>query len=265
MKAINRQGASVKQPPYPKAIERKFSEAMVYMVNLMGQLYRSQVLEALPQSTVKQFSDNYAQDYLAMAYEVTDKIRARFDDERIEQLANKYLKQADTASKQQLYKAIGDKIGIDYRQLIAEESLTDDYNALVLETSQWAKKLRDDTLEFFTANSLRVMTQGATMEQVMSEFDETASKRKDHAKFVARNQIANFNSMMSKVRAQNLGIEKAVWVTAGDERVRPCHRDRNGTEFDLKEGCFSKCDGKYLQAGTDFQCRCTVNYILPED
>ena len=109
------------------------------------------------------------------------------------------------------------------------------------------------------------MTQGATMEQVMSEFDETASKRKDHAKFVARNQIANFNSMMSKVRAQNLGIEKAVWVTAGDERVRPCHRDRNGKEFDLKEGCFSKCDGKYLQAGTDFQCRCTVTYILPED
>jgi SPP1 gp7 family putative phage head morphogenesis protein len=256
---------TVKQPPYPKAIERKFSDAMVYMVSMMTDIYRTQALEALPKVTIKQFSDNYAKDYLAMAYEVTDKLRDRFNDDRIEALADKYLKQADNQSKQQLYKAIEKQIGIDYRQLINEERLTDDYNALVLETAQWAKKLRDDTLEFFTANSLRVMTQGATMEQVMSEFDETASKRKDHAKFVARNQIANFNSMMTKVRAQNLGIEKAVWVTSADERVRPCHRDRNGKEFDLKEGLYSKCDGKELLPGTDFQCRCTYTLILPED
>ena len=90
-------------------------------------------------------------------------------------------------------------------------------------------------------------------------------KRKNHSRFVARNQIASFNSIMNKTRAQKLGIKKAVWRTSADERVRPSHAARNGKEFDLSEGLYSSLDGKTLLPGTDYLCRCSMTMVLEDE
>jgi len=117
----------------------------------------------------------------------------------------------------------------------------------------------------YTANSLRAMTQGSSLAEIMEQFDGLVEKRKNHAKFTARNQIANFNSITTKLRAQNLGITRARWITSHDERVRPCHDVRNGKEFDLDKGLYSSCDGEWLLPGVDYQCRCDYELIIPAD
>jgi len=81
---------------------------------------------------------------------------------------------------------------------------------------------------------------------------------------IARTQISTFNSLTSKARAQNLGITTAIWKASSDERVRPCHQARDGKEYLLSEGLYSSCDGKTLQAGTDYNCRCTAIMKIPE-
>lgn len=261
--------AEIKAPTPLKSHEREFGEIMEKMVGLMSQIYRNQVLKELNQSTIDKFEDaqigNYAAIFLKLSKRAKKKLIKRFNDDRIEKLTKAYLNNVNKRNQEQLYKRLGNKIGIDPKQLSLNEHLKPTTNALILETAQWAKKLRDETLELYTANTLRAMALGTDIEEVMNQFEGMEEKRKNHAKFTARNQINNFNSIMTKTRAQNAGIRKATWITADDERVRPCHEVRDGKEFNLDEGLYSSCDGKTLLPGTDYNCRCTYELIIEDD
>lgn len=260
---------TIKASSAPRSQERELSEAAVYMVEQISQRFRTQVFGALHKSTVEKFADaqlgNYAKIYLTLARRVQRKLLRQFDDDRIEELVSKVLNKVNKRNRSELYQKVEKRIGINSTELTQTEGLMADINALNLETAQWVKKLRDETLEMYTANSLRAMTQGSSLTDIMDQFDGLVEKRKNHAKFTARNQIANFNAIAGKIRAQNLGITKAIWRTSKDERVRQCHKVRDGKEFELDKGLYSSCDGQWLLPGVDYLCRCTAEYIIPEE
>ena len=58
---------------------------------------------------------------------------------------------------------------------------------------------------------------------------------------------------------------KAIWKTAKDERVRPCHNAREGKEFNIKDGLYSSCDGNTIKPGEEINCRCVARYIVDFD
>lgn len=207
---------------------------------------------------------NFASILLRLSKAAAKSILKQFSDDRIDAISQKALGKLDKKSKEEFYKRVAAKTGINVTDLIAKEGMKSTTNALMAETSQWIKTLRDDTFQKFTNNTLFAMSQGESLDTIVSQFDGIAAERKNHAKFLARNQVQNYNSITTKIRAQNLGITKAVWETAGDERVRPSHEDREGKEFDLAEGLYSDVDGLYLLPGTDYNCRCTYTMIIPE-
>lgn len=249
-----------------KTIERRFSKVTEDMVDLISRIYQKQVLEALNQSTIDKFQDNqtgnFARAFKRVSNKVKRKLLRRFSNLRIERMSDEFLKKADRISRDQLYKSLESRLGIPAKQLAIKEGLTVRRSALILETALWVQKLRDETIELYTANSLRMMAQGNGIGEVLKEFSLLKEKRKNHAKFTARNQINNFNSLMTKARAQKVGIKRARWVTSGDERVRDSHVVRDGKEFDLDKGLFSSADGKTLLPATDFQCRCGYELII---
>lgn len=259
----------IKSPNSPKSQEREFEQLTAYMIEQISQRFRTQVFGELNKSTVDKFADaqigNYASIYLKIAAKVRRKLIRQFDDKRIEKLVKQILAKVDKRNRGELYAKVEKQIGISTTELTATEGLMADMNALNLETAQWVKKLRDETLELYTNNSLHAMTTGASLSDILEQFDGMVEKRKNHAKFTARNQIGNFNSIATKLRAQNLGIEKARWVTSKDERVRESHKDRHGKEFDLAEGLYSSIDKKHLLPGVDYQCRCDYELIIPTD
>lgn len=259
----------IKAPGSPRAQERELEQATTYMIEQISQRFRNQALKGLQASTVDKFADaqpgNYARVFLRLAKRTTRKLEKQFDNKRIDELINKVLGKVNTRNRSELYRKVESAIGLSTTELTATEGLMADVNALNLETSQWVKKLRDETLEMYTANSLQAMTQGKSLAEVLEQFDGLVEKRKNHAKFTARNQIGNFNSITTKIRAQNLGISQAIWRTSRDERVRDCHKVRDGKTFDLDKGLYSSCDKKWLLPGVDFQCRCDYELIIPED
>lgn len=280
-------GAEVKAPEPPKAEIRQFGNAIESMVEQMAKRWRHQVFEELNQSTIEKFATedsakdletlrkagyhfadaqvgNFARVFLKMAERVRRKLLKQFDDGRLEKLAKTYTGKVDRRNKQEFYRRVEKRIGISRQELEATEGLTFQINAYQLETFQWLRKMRDDTMQEWTSNTLRDMAEGKGLPEILSQFDGMVEKRKNHAKMVARTQISTFNSLTSKARARNLGIEKAVWVTSRDERVRPCHQVRDGKEFDLAEGLYSSCDGKTLLPGVDYQCRCDYRMIIPK-
>lgn len=252
-------GGKIKGVDPLKSSEREFASAMEYMVDFMTRFIRNNVIGELQQSTVEKFADakqvgNYANIFLTLNKRAQRKLLKRFDDKRLEKLSRKVLNKVNRRNAQQFYGGVEDAIGTSAKELLNSEGLQANINALILETSQWAKKLRDETLEAYTANTLRVMAQGGSLTDVLEQYDGMEEKRKNHAKMVARTQVANFNSLVSKARAENLGIQKARWITSRDERVRKCHQVRDKKEFDMSKGLYSSRDGKWLLPGTDFNC-----------
>jgi len=259
----------IKASSAPKAQERELDRAITYMLEQISTRFRNQVFGELNKSTIEKFADaqtgNYASIYLRLAEKVRRKLLKQFDDKRIEQMVEQITRKVNQRNRQQLYDKVEKRIGLSTVELTATEGLTFQINALTLETAQWVKKLRDETLEMYTSNSLRAMTHGSSLEEILQQFEGLVEKRKNHARFTARNQIANFNSVATKIRAQNLGLTRARWITSRDERVRDCHKVRNGKEFDLDKGLYSSCDGKWLLPGVDYQCRCDYELIIPAD
>lgn len=249
---------TAKMPKSPKRFERQFAEFTTFMIEQMAQRFRNQAILALNKGTVEKFADaqvgNYNTVFLTMANRVRRKLMVQFSNDRIEKQTKDMLEKVNRYNQQQTYAPIEQGLGINTTALIAQEGLKPQVNALMGETLQWAKKLRDDTLQHFTANTMRAMALGQPLEEVLAGFDLEASKRKNHAKFIARNQIANFNGLTTKIRHQKLGITQGIWITSKDERVRKCHQVRDGKEFDLTKGLYSSCDGKSLFPGTDYQC-----------
>lgn len=280
-------GGEIKGADPSRASEREFTQALDYMIEQMSRQIRNQVLLELNKGTVEKFADsaadeqtktvitrlnikdaqigNYATVFLKLNRAAQRKVLKRFDDKRLERVARDILNKVNRRNADQFYSRVERQVGINASELLNSEGLQANINALILESAQWAKKLRDDTLEFYTSNTLRAMAEGKSLSEVLEQFDDMVEKRKNHAKTVARTQVSTFNSLVGKARAQNLGIEKAVWVTSRDERVRPCHQVRNGKEFDLSKGLYSSCDGKFLLPGVDYNCRCTYEYVIPEE
>lgn len=261
--------SKVAMPKYPKGIEREFAEFTSYMIDRMADKFRKQAILGMHVSTVEKFADakqvgNYAKVFDKLARQVAKKLRDQFSNEAIENYCNKVLQKANKYNREKTYAAMESALGLNLKQLVAKEALNPTINALILETAQWAKRLRDDTLQYFTANTLRSMALGNTIDGVLKEFDLSKSKQKDAAIFIARNQISNFNGILTKIRHQKVGIEEGIWITTEDDKVRPCHRARNGKKFKLSKGLYSSCDGKWLLPGTDYNCRCVYQAVIKE-
>ena len=262
-------GATIKAPEAPKSEIRQFGNAIEFMVDQMAQRWRTQIFKELNKDTVAKFADakqsgNFAKIFLSMSARVQRKLRKQFDTKRLDKMAETYTGKVDKRNKAEFYRRVSKSVGISREELEATEGLTSQINAYKAETQQWIKKMRDDTLQQWTSNTLRLMAEGKGLPEIMSQFDGMVEQRKGHAKMVARTQIATFNSLTSKARAQNLGITTAIWKTSADEKVRPCHHERNGKEYLLSEGLYSSCDGKTLQVGTDYNCRCIAIMKIPE-
>jgi SPP1 gp7 family putative phage head morphogenesis protein len=259
---------TIPMPNSPKRFERQYADFTVFMIEQMAQRFKNQVLLALNKSTVEKFSDaqvgNYSTVYLTLANRVRRKLLKQFSNPRIKKQTDDTLSKVNEYNQQRTYAPVESSLGLNTTALIAKEGLKPQVNALMLETANWSKKLRDDTLEHFTANTLRSMALGKPLSEIIDEFDTEVSKRKNHARFIARNQVANFNGLTTKIRHQKLGITEGIWVTSKDERVRKCHKVRNGKRFKLSQGLYSSCDRKQLFPGTDYQCRCTYRAIVPE-
>lgn len=259
----------VRMPHYPKGIEKELSSLVTFMIERISSKFKNQVLLGMHKSTINKFEDkkqvgNYANVFSKLVKSFEKKVFKQFSKKNIDNFVKTKLNKADSFNKKRVYGSLESLFGIDANQLIKEESMSPTINALISSTSEWVERLRDETLQDFSAASLRQMTLGRTVDELIDNLNEMEGKKKNAAKFVARNQISNFNGLLTKLRYQKVGIEKAIWITSNDEKVRTCHRRRDGKEFDLNKGCFSSCDNKFLYPGTDYNCRCVMNAVITD-
>lgn len=79
------------------------------------------------------------------------------------------------------------------------------------------------------------------------------------AKLIAQDQTLKLNADLTRYRLQSVGVERYIWRSVQDSRVRPEHADRNGKTYSWKEG---PSNGSH--PGQEVRCRCRAEAIWDE-
>lgn len=98
------------------------------------------------------------------------------------------------------------------------------------------------------------------VDRIQGRFGVSLSK----ASFLARQETSMFVSKHRERRFEDSGITEYVWQSAGDSRVRPDHKKLDGKVFKYSQPpVVDEATGRRGNPGTDFQCRCVANPVLP--
>lgn len=93
------------------------------------------------------------------------------------------------------------------------------------------------------------VAKGTSTKQLAKLIKEQQELTTNRAKLIARDQIGKLNGQINKTRQQAAGFDRYQWQTMQDKRVRPEHRELNGTIRKWGEG---------LEPGDAIQCRCSA-------
>jgi SPP1 gp7 family putative phage head morphogenesis protein len=107
------------------------------------------------------------------------------------------------------------------------------------------------------------IVEGKSIPDIAKEIKEVFSTSNTRAEAIAITETANINSQLNRSRMKEGGISKAIWSSARDKRVRRCHLARDGKTYEIEKGCFSSCDGRYIQVGQEVRCRCAMVIVVP--
>ena len=148
--------------------------------------------------------------------------------------------------------------GIDISPVLNATDVRPHIDAAMLRSANLVKGITDQYATRLAADVMKAATQGKRAADLAKELTANYEWGRKRAKLIARDQIAEFNAQLNKVRQQQVGIEKATWSTAGDERVRPSHAALEGVEFRWDQP--GPLDGMF--PGEDINCRCVARAVI---
>lgn len=119
--------------------------------------------------------------------------------------------------------------------------------------------LQDGALLQVTDIVRRGVTAGIRVEAIRDEIMHAVGVTRSKAALLARDQTLKLHGQMTQERQQGAGVESYTWSTSQDERVRPRHRELNGTEHRWDDPPIVDArTGRRAHPGGDYQCRCVA-------
>lgn len=103
---------------------------------------------------------------------------------------------------------------------------------------------------------LKSLTQGSK-KSLIEEIQKIHSVTTSKARFIARDQTAKFNGILTEARQTAIGIEEYDWVSSRDGKVRDSHEDKDGKRFR-----WDSPPADTGHPGHDPNCRCTARAVI---
>lgn len=103
---------------------------------------------------------------------------------------------------------------------------------------------------------------GRRVEDLANDLRERFGVSESRAELIAIDQTLKTNSDLSAVRFKEAGVERYVWSTSRDEKVRPMHAALEGRIFTIGDPPVVNEQGDRLEPGQDVRCRCVRLAVL---
>lgn len=223
------------------------------------------VLEFITEPTKPRQDD--AMDLLEHIFSGLRIVVARiFDDPQVTKVATSAAEAIDTKNRDLFRKQVKTVLGVD--PLIYEPWLLDEVKSFVKENASLIKTIPTENLPDIQQMVYREARRGLSPREIRVKIMEQFDLAEYRAELIARDQVSKFNGRLSKLRQTGLGVERYIWRTSEDERVRDDHRALDGTEQLWSKPPVTVTTGKRAgernHPGDDIQCRCYAEPILTD-
>lgn len=254
-------------PIFPASIEREYMRIFVQYMKLLKESIEEEI-PVLKEQIMRErgtYHSNYkvdgVYDILYTLEKVLNKIERKFLQKesgyglksRLEELASLTRK----LTVREWKKAVNKTLGID----IMEDYYLGDFFQSAIE--EWVNENVSliKTIPTETLSDMRIIvkggfTAGKSTTAIMKEIQHKYNIEKNHAKFIARDQIGKLNATVTEVQQRDAGIEEYIWCDCGDSRVRSSHKALNGKRFRWDNPPVVDKKGRRCHPGQDYQCRC---------
>ena len=110
---------------------------------------------------------------------------------------------------------------------------------------------------------MRSVSTGRDLGQLSKDLQERYGITKRRAAFISLDQNNKANAVFTRVRQQEAGIEKAIWLHShAGKRPRPSHVANSGKPYSIATGWFDPEVKQFIRPGELPRCRCTSKSIV---
>jgi SPP1 gp7 family putative phage head morphogenesis protein len=246
------------KPKWPKQLERAYYRDLRPLLRLAQEAVDRVLLPALPailerarmirSDSAETRADDLATDIKGLVAQVKVYFQRRYTEAEAERLAKKYAESSRNFTAQQIQDQFRRVLSVD--ALSASPAIEQAVKIATVENVALITSIPAtffDKIEKATFTALRT---GAATDDLADEIKALYDVTDSRAAFIARDQIAKMNGVLTEVTQTSLGITGYIWRTTGDARVRDTHAALDGKHFDWDD---PPAPG---HPGQDYNCRC---------
>ena len=164
-------------------------------------------------------------------------------------------------------RVVSKTLGVD----LIDDYYSGDFYRKILE--QWVdqnvsliKSIPQECLSEMQAITQKGFVDGKTITDISKDIRKAYSVSRSKALFIARDQMAKLNSEITQYQQRDAGVNRYIWSTSGDEKVRDSHAALDGKVFSWDAPpVVDKKTGRRAHPGEDFQCRCVALPVFDYD
>lgn len=175
----------------------------------------------------------------------------------LEAVAEKFGKRTSAFQKEQLDRQVRSAVGVPFSAI--ERPARDLIPMFVDENVKLIKTVPARYFERMQRLVEEAYSTGMRPETLAEKLQELDDISDSDAMRIARDQIGKLNAQFNEERLKSIGVDKYIWRTAKDNRVRDEHAEREGEEFAWNA---PPPDG---HPGEAIQCRCYAEPVFNVD
>lgn len=266
----------IKKPKRPRRLrpvrpsrraELQYKADLLAVVRAMRKAYE-QYLQPVLKRTESQYArpskdaalarDGYAADIMAAIDQMSRAMGGI--DAMASRLAHTAVQRAGLETEVQLAQTLTNALGVDMAPTLQMVDVQPQIEAATIANTQLIKSLPDQFVAKLQPMILADVQVGRRYEDLADDIETLFGATENRAKVIARDQMAKVNSTINAAKQQAVGIEKYIWSTAGDERVRDSHAEKEGQEF-----AWDDPPADTGNPGEDIMCRCVAIPVIDYD
>lgn len=190
----------------------------------------------------------------------------KYSDKEAQTLAENYVGKTIEWNAKQIKEQFVRVLGIDpiqaepFLKPIRENAISQNVNLITSIPEEHFAKIERMVREAVSSGKLNSDLAKDIRKNFENDIANVTNNVEARARLIARDQIAKINSNINAARQQSLGMTEYIWRTKGDERVRSSHAKLDGKKFSWSDP--PTVDGKRVNPGEDYQCRCTAEPVF---
>ena len=164
-----------------------------------------------------------------------DRVNKKFDDNSMFDIAKKVTTRI-TRNNTSVWKRKLKTLGIDIKGKMSFEGEQDYIKSRIHTNMKLIKSLKDEYLGELELDLSNAYEKGIPAKQLAKSIEKRFGITARRAKLIARNEVKNTTSQLNKKQVEELGFDRAVWLTSIDGRERSTHHKHNKKSYVVGKG-----------------------------